>query len=230
MQPSRRHCIYAFFALLACMLPVGHAQAETLTITTSPPGAKVEIDGMVAGTTPYRTEFPGGYFHKTHTAFSARLEHSIITRISKDGYVTQQVTLTTGPFDWVAINGRHRGNYFLLKSDHFEIKLEALAYRGNAPVETIGKEGPIRPAAAEPSPPTEKAASGSGSVSISSDPAGADIYADGKFVGQTPSTLSLSAGTHHIEVRGRSKGSWARDLDVLKDSQLTLRAVLGEGP
>ena len=146
MRPSRRHCLYASLALLASALLAPQAIAETLTITSSPPGAAVEINGSVAGTTPYKTEFPGGYFHKTHTVFGARLDHSMVVRVSKDGYLTEQLTLTQGPFEWVAVNGRHHGNYFLLKSGRFDIKLDPISY-GNAPVETISHQGPLRPAA-----------------------------------------------------------------------------------
>src|SRR5271170_4235323 len=112
MQPSRRHCIYAriaSLAMLACLLMAPRTHAEALTITSSPPGATVEIDGMVAGTTPYKTDYPGGYFHKTHTAFASRLEHSMTLRVTKDGYVAQLITLTNGPFEWVAVTGRHHG-------------------------------------------------------------------------------------------------------------------------
>jgi hypothetical protein len=49
---------------------------------------------------------------------------------------------------------------------------------------------------------------------------------DGKFVGQTPSTLELASGTHHIEVKSEGKLGWERDLEVLKDSQLTLHPEL----
>ena len=38
---------------------------------------------------------------------------------------------------------------------------------------------------------------------------------------------SLRAGTHHIEVKSEGKRGWERDLEVLKDSQLTLNPVLG---
>jgi PEGA domain len=82
MQPSRKQCIYASLALPLCLL-APRTHAETLTITSSPAGATVEIDGLVAGTTPYETDFPGGYFHKTHTAFDAHLEHSMVVRMSR---------------------------------------------------------------------------------------------------------------------------------------------------
>jgi hypothetical protein len=233
MQPSRRHCLYASLALLLCLL-APRTHAETLTITSSPPGATVEIDGLVAGTTPYATDFPGGYFHKTHTAFGTRLEHSMVVRISKDGYLSQQITLTNGPFDWVAITGRHRGNYFLLKSSHFEVRLDPVSHGSGVPVETIGNQGPMRPGYAalksEALPDPRETRASSGNITVSSDPPGAEIYVDGKFVGQTPSTIELPAGSHRVEVKSRGRQDWARDLEVLKDSQLTLHPVLESSP
>jgi len=229
MRPSRRHCLCASLALLLCLL-APRTHAETLTITSSPAGATVEIDGLVAGTTPYETAFPGGYFHKTHTAFGERLEHSMVVRISKDGYLSQQITLTNGPFDWVAITGRKRGTYFLIKARRFEVRLDPSLRGSAAPAETIGNEGPMRPAYAalksEALPAQREAHASSGSVNVSSDPAGAEIYVDGKFMGQTPSTIELPAGSHHVEVKSRGRQDWVRDLDVLKDSQLTLHPIL----
>jgi hypothetical protein len=77
VQPSRRHCLYASLALLACLLLASRTNAETLTITRSPPSATFEIDGRAAGTRLYAIEYPGGYFHKTHTIFGSRLDHSM---------------------------------------------------------------------------------------------------------------------------------------------------------
>ena len=72
--------------------------------------------------------------------------------------------------------------------------------------------------------------SGTGSVMFASDSSGAEIYVDGKFVGQTPSTIQLASGSHHIEVKSPGKSSWERDLEVMKDSQLTLHPVLDQKP
>jgi hypothetical protein len=230
MRPSRQPCLLAFL-LLASSLLAAATRAESLTITTSPPGATVEINGAVAGTTPYHIDYPSSYFHKPHTAFSARLEHAFTVRISKEGYLAQQVTLTNGPFEWVAVTGRHRGNYFLLKADHFEIKLEAISSGNGASSETYGNVGPMRPptvTAEALRPGEQKNSSEGGSVAITSEPPDADIYIDGKFVGQTPSTIRLTAGSHHVEVRVQSRQTWERDLEVLKDSQLSLHATLRE--
>lgn len=65
-----------------------------------------------------------------------------------------------------------------------------------------------------------------GSVEFASDPPDAEIYVDGKFMGQTPATIRLASGSHHIEMTAPGKQSWARDLDVMKDSQVTVHPVL----
>ncbi len=228
MHLSRRPCIYALLPVFWIFSTAARSRCDTLKVTSLPAGATVEVGGAVAGTTPYQVEYPGGYFHKTHTVFGTKLEHSLTVKISKEGYLSQQVTLTEGPFEWVSVNGKHHGNYFLLKSDHFDIKLEPVPVGGN-PVETINKEGPLPrpPLHQAANPATDASASpDAGSVLIASDPAGAEIYIDGKFAGQTPSTIRLPSGQHRIEVKSQGKQLWQRDLEVWKDSQLTLHPVL----
>ncbi|MHB8526035.1 MAG: trypsin-like peptidase domain-containing protein [Candidatus Acidiferrales bacterium] len=417
MRISRR----SLFAV-CCMtlfVPIAGARTTTLSISSKPTGATVEIDGLDVGKTPYIVKYPGGYFHKTHTVFSARLEHPIVARISKEGYSTQEVTLTDGPFIWRTFNGRSEGNYWLIKTEHFEVNLEPLAksftgmpkitdpaselpatsnplpaeqivdaanpaivrvqgIRGwgtgffitstgliatnkhvvenesdltaitsrnqrlpahvvytdpdkdiaivkvdgsafphlaltdiaavrkgetviaignpdgglrdtvtQGVVSAIGRKralgsgtwiqtdaainpgnsgGPLlddrgnvigintlkvvsnragqeiqglnfalsaqdlihvlerfypADASGKVSPP-----GGNGEVDVRSDPPGAEIYVDGAFVGDTPSTLHLSAGAHEVEIRSANKQSWKRELDVLKDSQVTLHPTL----
>jgi PEGA domain len=233
MRPSGRHRLCASLALplsLACLALTSRASAETLTITSTPPGAALDIDGMPAGSTPYKIDYPGGYFHKPHTVFAARLDHSMTVKISLDGYATEQVTLTQGPFEWESITGRRHGSYFLLKAARFDIKLDPL-YHQSSLTATSGREGPLHPAAAAAFRAAETEPSGpAGVVAIASDPAGAEIYIDGKFVGQTPSTLHLAGGPHQVELKYPGKQSWSRDLEVLKDSQLTLHPVLAVAP
>jgi S1-C subfamily serine protease len=79
---------------------------------------------VLAGTTPFEKEFPGGYFHKTRTSLGSRLEHAMVARISLAGYATKEIRLTEGPMNWISLNGRNRGEYWLLKSDHFEVELQ----------------------------------------------------------------------------------------------------------
>src|SRR5690348_3080073 len=431
MQPSRRNCLCALLALLVFpLLFPGRARAATLTITSSPPGATVEIDGVIVGTTPFQMKVPGGYFHKTRTVFGQTLQHEMTLRIYKDGYTAQDLRLTDGPFEWVAMDGRRQGHYWLLKASRIEAILEpaSVAFTGrvkrmdrraapaNAGAElsteeivanaipavvrlsspgewgtgflitdtgviatnrhvvegrnsmtvrlsngtqlmgkviytsppggadaalvkvegsgfpflpladsfeihpgetviTIGNpergmpdtvtkgivsavgrdplagngtwvqtDAPINPGnsggplldsrgavvgintlmmrdpenpdttlhgmsfaqsshdlldilerfyprgqgASAPVAASPAAPAGHGEVAITCDVDDAEVYVDGKFVGQTPSKLQLASGIHHIEVKSDGGREWDRDLEVLKDSRLTLHPVLGE--
>ena len=67
---------------------------------------------------------------------------------------------------------------------------------------------------------------GKGHVFIAADVDGADIYIDGKFVGNAPGTFTLSSGPHKIEVKDQSGGIWFRDMEVLEDSDVKLAAKL----
>ncbi|MGC1107706.1 MAG: trypsin-like peptidase domain-containing protein [Candidatus Acidiferrales bacterium] len=415
--PWTRFCLCAI--LLAPLAPV--ARANTLTVTSVPPGATVEINGLVVGTTPFTYKMPGAYFHKPHMAFEARLEHPMVVRISLEGYASEQLTITEGPFVWRSLMGRTDGNYFLVKTDHFQVTLNPLknvftgnpaissekangAERGSElPVDAIAKQSdpaivrvegnlaqgtgffitdtgmiatnrhvvqgqsslsvierdsrrlPAKvvyvdsdvdlallkvdgsgfphltlaaleavargesvvaigdPGGGMPDTITHGIVSGIGAyreagsgtwiqtdatinpgnsggplldsqgrvigitalsrvrndsgenvtginfalsaqnlidvlrrfypaadglggkreaggnavVNVTSDPVGADIYVDGAFVGNTPSVLHLSAGTHAIKIQSTGKKAWERQMEVLKDSKVTLSATLG---
>jgi serine protease Do len=115
--------------LVFCLLVYLHEVAladDHVTINSSPTGATVEIDGIVVGTTPYEMKVPGGYLHKTHSVFGARLGHGMVLRLSKDGYLTREMVMTEGPMPWIALNGTYHGDYFLLKTNHFDIALDSI--------------------------------------------------------------------------------------------------------
>jgi trypsin-like peptidase/PEGA domain-containing protein len=105
--------------LLAC---AARGYAEKLQFTSNPPGATVELDGVAIGTTPCEKDFPGGYFHRTKSSFGARLEHTLVARISLAGYATKELTLTEGPLNWISLNGHSHGEYWLFKTDHFHVE------------------------------------------------------------------------------------------------------------
>src|ERR1700747_2171457 len=142
MQAPRRLCLCALIVLVAGTVLAPRSLAEQLTITSMPAGATIEIDGAAIGVTPYTIDYPSSYFHKPHTVFSSRLEHAVILKIHKEGYTSQQITLTDGPLQWISVNGRRHGNYFLLKGDHFDFRLEQVSEaRAKTPLQTPGEKG-----------------------------------------------------------------------------------------
>ncbi len=114
----------AALSLFVCPAPV---LGEKLQIISKPSGATVELEGVTVGTTPFEKDFPGGYFHKPRTSMGSRLEHPLVARISLAGYTTKELTLTEGPMNWISLNGRNRGEYWLFKADHFDVELKAIS-------------------------------------------------------------------------------------------------------
>ncbi|MGD0403070.1 MAG: PEGA domain-containing protein [Candidatus Acidiferrales bacterium] len=213
--------------------------AETLKVTSSPAGANVEIDGVLMGKTPYQIDYPGGYFHKPHTVFAARLGHPLVVRIYKEGYASQETTITDGPFDWVDMKGHNRGRYWLVKADEVKATLRPVskssaAETGAGPLpvtrQNSGNELPAAKSPAVQAFPAATSAADTGVLILSSEIAGAEIYIDGKFVGDTPSTISLASGTHQIAIKAGGKKDWKREIEVLKGSQVTLHPVFEPSP
>src|ERR1700735_4336282 len=81
---------------------------------------------------------------------------------------------------------------------------------------------PANPGAA----PTKTEYTTAGRVSISADAEEAEIFLDGKFVGNTPGVFTLPSGPHKVEVKGQNGQAWQRDLNVLDNSDVRLAAVL----
>ena len=63
-------------------------------------------------------------------------------------------------------------------------------------------------------------------VSIRSDPAGADVFLDGKFVGNAPANLQLAPGTYNLSVRLQSYETWQKELFVISGSETGVLAKL----
>ncbi len=106
--------------LLFCQLSA--VRSEDLKIVSNPPGATVELNGVVAGTTPFEKSFPGRLFSsRTHTAFGQRLEHPMVARVSMNGYATHEIALTEGPMEWIDLHGHNHGQYWVFKAAEFRV-------------------------------------------------------------------------------------------------------------
>jgi S1-C subfamily serine protease len=54
----------------------------------------------------------------------------------------------------------------------------------------------------------------------------AEVYIDGKFVGNAPSTVPLAAGEHTVEVKASKFADWKRTVSVTDGSDLNVKAAL----
>jgi hypothetical protein len=86
------------------------------------------------------------------------------------------------------------------------------------------------PTAEEPSHRSSQSqpATSPSSVTVSSIPAGAEIYLDDEFVGNTPSMLDVIAGRHSISVKKPGFQDWLREMNFPRGT-ITLNAELVSG-
>ena len=74
--------------------------------------------------------------------------------------------------------------------------------------------------------PTAVVAPGIGTIEVHSTPDGAEVYADGAFVGNAPATLKLTPGQHTIRVTQSGFKDWSREIAVQAGSEAHLSASL----
>jgi len=97
----------------------------------------------------------------------------------------------------------------------------SLAPGANAPL-------PPQESVAAPLPSHDSAQEGSASVTIKSTPDGADILLDGKFAGNTPSTIRIKAGDHTVRIELKGFSAWEKSLTISADAQINLNANLSQ--
>lgn len=77
------------------------------------------------------------------------------------------------------------------------------------------KEAAAPAAASTPAPAAAPAAAPEfASVSVASQPDGADIEVDGNFVGSTPSAIKLASGQHKVTVKKSGYQDWERQMQI----------------
>ena len=130
---------------LFCLYPAMASDDEekTLSITSEPPGAHVILNGRDRGTTPLEIKVGHWAFDtKKSTAFSKHLSEPWILEVSKDGYRTESIGLTRGPFTWNSLNGQRSYQYWVLNAPSYNVKLRPTTRAlTNADVVSLLKSG-----------------------------------------------------------------------------------------
>lgn len=88
---------------------------------------------------------------------------------------------------------------------------------------TAKKQEAGKKSEAAPVASTEQA---TGSVKVTSQPEGADIWVDDAFVGNAPAQLKLTPGKHRIRVGKEGYKNWEKEISVTAGSELTINAPL----
>lgn len=114
-------------------------------------------------------------------------------------------------------------------------KLQSQLYKfvagdANDKAVTSGAKGAGSAGSAGSAPPLDTATESSSRetvrCSFSSTPAGADVFVDDRYVGNTPSVVGLTTGNHEVVVKLSGFEEWKREMDISPGSELTVKAVL----
>jgi hypothetical protein len=97
----------------------------------------------------------------------------------------------------------------------------------NAPVPAVLPRAlPSTPASAPPKIAETKSGASVGTVSVTSDPAGAEIFIDSVGYGQAPAILKLPRGKHSIQIVRQGYKDWTSELEVRENSIINVTANL----
>lgn len=111
---------------------------------------------------------------------------------------------------------------------NFDLKLEPVAAVDH--VVPASAAMPVSEPVTSPSSTLPSAASGTPArtavVHVKSEPAAADVELDGKFVGNTPTTLRLAPGEYSVTIRKSGRREWQRKISALADNEMEISAEL----
>ena len=207
-----------------------------LNVTTSPEsGAKVYINDNMVGTTPYKSDklSIGNYTIKVVKDKFKTTEQNVVVKDKETSNaniemlsVFVDVTVKSDSNSDVLINGAFKGKgnwtgklqegmyvFEAKKENHRTVRKTVEIVAGNN--QTIKLDAPV---------PIN------GSLEISSNPSGADIYLNGKHYGTTPRIISdLLIGDYTLKLEKEGCASVTKNITIEEDQTLTMKEQLPTG-
>lgn len=206
----------------------GQVRTVSLTVNSTPPGAKVFINSQYVGDSPITvTSVPAGSNHvqcvldgyeewkknfdfdpSTHTY---SVDAALVKLASKKAWI---FTASNPPGALIYLNGVFKGNTPLsipdLQPGNHSIKFTLRDYK-------IWEETVVlRPGQLLNVHANLDRESNAGALRVLSDPPGAACYIDGQYQGIVPSTYSgLPAGNHHVRCTFKGRSDIARTVEVI---------------
>lgn len=202
--------------------------------TTPEEGAMVYIDGKKVGTTPYTSDrlASGSYKVRVLKAMFNPVEQTVTVT---DGNTTQTTLDMAGNFVNVTINvdsdtdsdiyvddefkGKGTWSGRLSEGAHFvEARKDGYKTSTKNINLVLGKDENIIMEKPEPI---------NGYLELSSKPSKAEIYIDGKYIGQTPRVISdLLVGRHELKLQKQGYHTLTKNIDIKEGETLSLSETL----
>ncbi|MCQ8894425.1 MAG: PEGA domain-containing protein [Methanolinea sp.] len=220
----------------------------SITVTSSPSGATAILDGAQTQSTPctFNNVLPGthtiqvsksGYqLWSTTTTVSAGLNTQVYASLSPIQPATGSIYVSSVPTGAsVYVDGTYYGPAPQLASGlspgYHQVRISLSGFQdwiGSVLVESGATTRVTQTLSVGPTPTPVP---GTGSVSIHSTPAGADVYLDNVYMGITPLTLpSVTPGTHTVLLTLQGYSNWEATIAVQRDLQTPVEATLSASP
>lgn len=112
-------------AVLGSITALAQKASDTITVTTTPPGATVEMNRKTIGVTPLTIQI-GEYAFNAHKSslVSKRLAQPVNLHVSLPGFNSQDMTITGQPLEWHSFNGKGHFTYYIIERQDFNFKLD----------------------------------------------------------------------------------------------------------
>ena len=228
-----KHVLLVVLVGVASLLLVGGC--TTINCQTDPPGAKVYVNGVCRGTTPFVSTFWLAEGIKVAEAVMPGHERTECPHLAMRPPGAFLIT-SAPPGGQITIDGDYAGTtpQFTPIGFYHDMSLSWPAHPAQAPIQA-------KPPAVEqqqqqqqqqqqtvimPGATGGEKGPGQGAVIVSATPENCEVCVDGLFVGNAPTNLKLSEGIHIIEVKKEGHETFKRELRVLKGSDVVLRAEL----
>lgn len=231
-----------------------HRDYGYISVSSSPSGASVSVDGTYRGISPATiTEYPGT--HSVLVQLTGYSDYSQQVYVTAD--TTQFVTvalvpvppvsagsllvISSPPVANVYLDGSYRGQTdsggslvipgLSPRSYQVEVsKVRYYDYTATVPVNS-GQQAylkatlvPVSPTVAPTTPPVP---GGTGSLSISSSPSGAQVFIDNVFRGYTPSVYDgLAPGMHSVTLKNPGYADYQGEFQVVTGQITNIAATL----
>jgi hypothetical protein len=219
---------------------------ETVRVTSDPPGAAIYVNDVYAGNAPMDAEivldplrvmwpWKFGSGHDGSLVVEEAQEAVVIEAVVRDHHTVRKSLDVTGGAALRAVLDEYRGNP---ETGSGEATTKVPRTLG-ATSELHLTLRPLRgPAAGEPARPrtggpaaagvdasgASVAAAEGGVVRVTADDESAEVWVDGKFMGNVPAILRLASGDHEIEIRPPGGAPYQRTVTVTPGGEQTLRA------
>ena len=118
-----------FLVMVAgCAAIYGEKANDTVTITTTPPGATVEWNRKAIGVTPLTYKVGEYAFNaRKSSVFSKRLAQPVNLHITLPGFNAVDVTITGPPLFWTSLNRQNGFTYYVIGLQDFNFKMDKVS-------------------------------------------------------------------------------------------------------